>query len=71
MDDDLSVLGLKVKDETRFDGDTGNAVKERVYTFKLGKNHGPFTVRLPPDADPSVFNQKVIALRAHIQALTK
>ena len=71
MAENLDLKAVRVKDESRFDQDTGQLVKERVYTFKLGL-HGPFTVRTPQEPfDQNFFQTKVTELRTHLLSLPK
>lgn len=65
MAEDFPVEGLTIKDDTRYDRNVG-LVKERVYTFYLGK-HGPFIERVPLDGfDEHEIQRRVDQIRAHL-----
>jgi hypothetical protein len=66
MAEDLSVQSMKVSDTSAYQRD-GTSVRQRVYTFFLGK-HGPFTERVPidPTFDPNEIQTRITALRAHL-----
>lgn len=66
MAEDLSVKGLQVKDDVRYDPYERTNVRERVYSFYLGK-HGPFTERVPlANFDDQEFQKRVDKLRLHL-----
>ncbi len=67
--DDLTVQNMKVKDDTRLLPRDNTVIKERVYTFYLGK-HGPFTERVPlENFDAGEINRRIDTLTMHLRQI--